>query len=36
MANKLYEEASVQTIAEALRLKNDGTTDTYTTGNAYS
>ena len=30
MANKLYQEESVQDIAEALRLKNDGSTDTYT------
>lgn len=30
MANKLYQEESVQAIAEALRLKNDGVTDTYT------
>ena len=30
MANKLYEEASVQAIADALRLKNDGGSNTYT------
>lgn len=30
MAKKLYSEPSVQAIAEALRLKNDGVTDTYT------
>ena len=29
MANKLYEEASVQAIADALRLKKDGSADTY-------
>lgn len=30
MANKLYEEESVQAIAKALRLKRDGSSDTYT------
>lgn len=30
MANKLYEETSVQAIADAIRLKNDGSTETYT------
>lgn len=30
MANKLYEEASVQVIADALRLKRDGSANTYT------
>lgn len=30
--NKLYEEASVQAIADALRLKRDGSTDTYVIG----
>ena len=30
MANKLYEEASVQSIADALRLKRNGSTGTYT------
>ena len=30
MANVLYEEASVQAIADAIRLKNDGISDTYT------
>ena len=29
MANVLYEEASVQAIADAIRLKNDGGSDTY-------
>lgn len=32
MANKLYEETSVQAIADALRLKRDGSTDTYIIG----
>lgn len=32
MANKLYQEASVQAIADALRLKRDGGTDTYAIG----
>lgn len=30
MANVLYEEASIQAIADALRLKRNGSTDTYT------
>lgn len=30
MANKLYQEESVQAIADALRLKNDGSTNTFT------
>ena len=30
MANKLYEESSVRAIADALRLKRNGSTDTYT------
>ena len=30
MANKLYEEADVQAIAKALRLKRNGSSDTYT------
>lgn len=30
MANKLYEETDVQAIAETLRLKRNGSTDTYT------
>lgn len=30
MANKLYNEESVQAIAESIRLKNDGITNTYT------
>lgn len=32
MANVLYEEASVQDIADSLRLKRDGSTETYTIG----
>lgn len=32
MANVLYEEASVQAIADAIRLKNDGISDTFTIG----
>lgn len=32
MANKLYEENSVKAIADALRLKRNGSTDTYTVG----
>lgn len=30
MANKLYEESSVKAVADALRLKRDGSSDTYT------
>ena len=30
MANKLYEETSVQAIADAIRLKSDGSSDTFT------
>lgn len=32
MANKLYNEASVQSIANSLRLKRDGNSETYTIG----
>lgn len=32
MANVLYEETSVQSIADAIRLKRDGSSDTYTIG----
>lgn len=32
MANKLYEESSIQAIADAIRLKSDASIDTYTIG----